>query len=433
MVSKKMLFCFNLVILFLGTVFAQNEQPFLSTHKIFVEDGAWCWFSDPRAVSYIGEYDRTYVGFVTSTGDITISSFDHNTEKITQKVIYPELQRDDHTNPSLLFLPDGRLMAFFTRHNGGFYYTTTLEPEDISQWEEISYLDLGPRLCYTNPAMLEDENNRIYVFLRGGYEWKPVYIYSDDYGENWSDPQKLVSHVGVSSDNRPYTKVQNDGKSKVWFAITDGHPRDEPLNSIYVFYYENGSYYQVDGSVISNMDNLPMDQSLIDKAYDGESTKVRSWIWDLAIDPHGNPRITYTRLNEETVHQYYYAAWNGTSWDHSLVAPGGQDFPREERAKEDRNREPHYSGGIVLDPLHDGVVYYSRPVNDRYEIFRGELIDGEWNEESITQNSPLDNIRPYVARNGNDERLPRLFWMTNRMYEHYSNYDTFIQFQIPKQ
>ncbi len=432
MIMKKLLIICITMFPFLGNVYTQNTQPGHTSNEVFAEDGAWCWFSDPRAVAYDGKHNRTYLGFVTSTGDITISYYDHKTGDIGKKVIYPELQIDDHVNPSLLFLPDGRLMAFFTRHNGGFYYSTTLEPEDISNWEEVSYIDMGPRLCYTNPVLLEGENNRIYVFLRGGYEWKPVYIYSNDYGKNWSDPQKLVSHIGVSSQNRPYTKVKSDGKSKIWFAITDGHPRDEPLNSIYVFYYEEGSYYQVDGRKIATIKDLPINQNVIDKAYDGVETKVRSWIWDLALDEDGKPRIAYTRLKEETQHHYYYASWNGTSWEHTMVASGGQDFPREERLKEERNREPHYSGGIVLDPNHEGVVYYSRPVNDRYEIFRGEFIENKWEETPITQNSSLDNVRPYVSDSKSEERLPRLFWMTNRMYEHYSNYDTFIQMQTQK-
>ena len=115
--------------------------------QVFSEDGAWCWFTDPRAIYNKGIHDRTYVGYVTSKGDITISFYDHQTEEIKEVVIYPGLQQDDHVNPSLLFLPDGRLMTFFTRHNGGFYYTRSKYPEDISQWEEISYIDLGPRLC----------------------------------------------------------------------------------------------------------------------------------------------------------------------------------------------------------------------------------------------------------------------------------------------
>jgi hypothetical protein len=41
-----------------------------------VADGAWCWFQDPRAVHYVGVHDRTYIGYVTSKGDIDIAAQD---------------------------------------------------------------------------------------------------------------------------------------------------------------------------------------------------------------------------------------------------------------------------------------------------------------------------------------------------------------------
>lgn len=37
-------------------------------------DGAWSWFQDPRAVHYVGAHDRTYIGYVTSAGDIDVVS-----------------------------------------------------------------------------------------------------------------------------------------------------------------------------------------------------------------------------------------------------------------------------------------------------------------------------------------------------------------------
>jgi hypothetical protein len=427
-------------VIYISTIFflfiSQSWKPAIPEDsayniKVFSEDGAWCWFSDPRAVYKKGIHERTYAGYVTSKGDITISYYDHQTEEINEIVIYPALQRDDHVNPSLLFLPDGRLMTFFTRHNGGFYYTRTKYPEDITQWEEISYIDMGPRLCYTNPAMLSSENNRIYVYLRGGHNWKPVSVYSDDLGETWSQPETMVAHADAPDSNRPYTKVVNDGVSRVWFAITDGHPNVEPLNSIYVFYYEKGYYHQVDGTIIEHIENAPIDQGAIRKAYDGIQAMVRSWIWDLALDEKGFPRIVYTTLREETRHRYYYASWNGTDWEQSFVAPGGQDFPREERKKEQHNREPLYSGGIVLDPEKAGVVYYSRPVNDRYEIFKSELDDKRWVETPVTRDSEFDNVRPFVVRNSKTNNNPGLIWMANRMYQHYSVYDTFLMMKQP--
>jgi unsaturated chondroitin disaccharide hydrolase len=401
-----------------------------SQNQIFNQDGAWCWFSDPRAVYHKGRHERTYVGSVNTRGDILMGYFDHKTGEIMEHTVFPELQRDDHINPSILILPDGRIQIYFTRHNGGYFFTRTLRPEDISQWEPVTRLDFGSRLCYTNPAMLSDEKNRIYVFLRGGYDWKPNVTWSDDLGKTWTEPKTFTGFPGAIVHNRPYAKVVNDGKGKIWFAITDGHPRDEPLNSIYVFYYEKGEFFQVDGTLMASMNEIPFDQNLIRKAYDGTETKIRSWIWDLAVDDDGFPRIAYTRLKEETRHEYYYAAWDGNKWNHHLVANAGQDFPREDRKKEDHNREPHYSGGIVLDPANKGVVYYSKPVNDRYEIIRGDFGGQVWRETAITSGSEYDNVRPFVSRNINKDHVPVLFWMSNRMYRFYQDYDTFLQMKV---
>ncbi len=412
-----------------------SQQPAIpgNNYETFTDDGAWCWFSDPRAIYHKGEYERTYVGTVSSEGDIKVGYYDHVLGNTKENVVKARFQADDHVNPSLLFLPDGRLMIFYTGHNGGFYYTKTLNSEDITQWEEVKTMDLGKMLCYTNPVLLSEENNRLYLFSRGGYDWKPSYIYSDNFGDTWSKPQTIVGIPSAPITNRPYTKVLSDGKSSIWFAITDGHPRDEVLNSIYVFYYKKGAFYQTDGTQLATIDKLPFDQDLIHKAYDADETKTRSWIWDLALDSKGFPRIAYTRLKEETMHQYYYAAWNGKEWQHTFVSQAGQDFPRNNRLKEEKNPEPHYSGGIILDSETPGVVYYSKPIKDRFEIVRAELNTDEkkWSETAITQNSVLDNVRPFVVRNSPSSVKPRLFWMNNLMYEHYTNYRTMIKMDIP--
>jgi rhamnogalacturonyl hydrolase YesR len=409
----------------------QKKYP-SSCYQDLVEDGAWCWFSDPRAVQYQKEHNRVYAGSVSAKGDITVTSFDKNSGKTEHHIIYPEFQHDDHTVPSLLFLPDGKLMIFFTKHNGTMYYTKTLHPEDISAWEKVKKLDMGSMLCYSNPVMLQKEKNRIYVYFRGGYDWKPSFITSEDLGRTWSKPVVMVGKPGADIHNRPYTKVISDGKKRIWFAITDGHPRDEPENSIYVFYYEHNNYYQVDGTRIGSVKDLPLDQNKIIKAYDGNKTKVRSWIWDIALDRSGNPVIVYTTLKEETVHKYYYAKWNGSKWETYFISDGGQDFPRRDYKKEDRNPEPHYSGGIILDHEHTDVVYLSRPVKDVFEIFKYQKNNGkDWAATQITSGSALDNVRPFVIRDhqGNE---PSLLWMENKMYKHYTKYSSSIKMDLLK-
>jgi len=425
-----------LIVLFSFSASFLNAQEKVypsSCYQNIVDDGAWCWFSDPRAVRYKGEFDRTYLSSVSSKGDITISTFDHRLGKIDHHVVVGDFQADDHVVPSLLFLPDGRLMIFFTKHNGTMFYSTTVSPENIDEWEDVKKLDMGKMLCYSNPVMLKSEGNKIYVFFRGGYNWKPSFIYSNDLGKTWSDPQVLIGKPGESIHNRPYTKVVSDGNKRIWFAITDGHPRNEPLNSIYVFYYEAGNIYQVDGTLLASMDNLPVDQNRIIKAYDAVSTTFRSWIWDIALDEKGYPVIVYTVMNEETDHKYYYGKWNGKEWSSHFITNGGKDFPRKDRKKEERNPEPHYSGGIILDHRNTNIVYLSKPVNDVYEIFRCETTDGgeKWNIKAVTEKSERDNVRPFVVRD-HDNNAPYLLWMENKMYEHYTHFNSSIKMNVLK-
>ena len=156
-------------------------------------DGAWCWFSDPRAI-YVD--DKIFGGFVDKEGSIWAFSYDPATQQETQHKMYDKLQHDDHCNPSIMALPDKRLVIFFSKHGPSpIYYAVTKKPADISQWGEMH--SLSPKMeggygyCYSNPEMLSDENNRIYLFFRGK-DFKPTCVYTDDL-ENWSRPAQMQS------------------------------------------------------------------------------------------------------------------------------------------------------------------------------------------------------------------------------------------------
>jgi len=405
--------------------FAQRAEDF----KTVTDDGAWCWFSDPRSVYYKGNHERTYTGFVTSTGDIMIACKDHQSNKNEQQIIYQGLQVDDHVNPSILILPDGRLKVFFTRHNGMIYHTSSKLPEDISAFEPVDSLDLGKMLCYTNPVMLSEENNRIYLFFRGGYDWKPSFITSDDLGKTWTAPKSFVSKKVNNIYNRPYTKVVSDGNSNIHFAFTDGHPREENHNSIYYLRYEGGKFFDAAGNKVSDLEHLPVEQEIVSKAYDGIAANQRAWIWDIALNEENNPVIVYSTLPEETSHYYNYGMWSGTEWINKRLCKAGGAFPHFEKTKEQRDPEPHYSGGIVLDHSKPNIVYLSRAIKDRYEIEEWSTIDGgtTFTQRAITSNSLKDNVRPFVVRNAPDSIFPRLLWMHVNHYRHYSNFSTAIK------
>ena len=423
MKKYNLLFWLVLLIFPANLTFAQRGADYIT-----LGDGAWCWFSDPRAV-YDDASGLLFFGRTSSEGNIVVATYNYQTGKIDSTILVRHFQRDDHTAPSLLFLPDGRLMVFFTRHNGGFYYTTSLKPGDITAFDPVKNVNVGKMMCYTNPVMLSEENNRIYLFFRGGHNWKPSFVYSDDLGKSWSKAITLVAKPGASNSNRPYTKVVSDGKASIYFAFTDGHPRNEICNSIYYLRYEHGHFYDAAGTTIGDTAHLPIEQNTVPKVYDGVKTRIRAWIWDIALDQQGHPVMVYATFPEDSKHYYNYACWDGKKWNNYILGRAGSWFPRYKKKKEDYEPEPHYSGGIYLDHKNPQAVYLSRPHNDIFEIERWETKDQgrTWNHTMVTQHSEQDNVRPFVVRNYKDGLLPSVLWMNLKHYSHYTDFVSVIK------
>ena len=153
------------------TVSAQGTQnpPYAEDYQIITSDGAWCWFSDPRAI-YVD--NKMFGGFVDKQGSIWAFCYDPATQDRQQTKLYDKLDYDDHANPSIMALPDKRLVLFFSAHGGTknspIYYKISKQPADISAWGELQ--SVSPKMeghlgvCYTNPAMLSAENNRVYLW-----------------------------------------------------------------------------------------------------------------------------------------------------------------------------------------------------------------------------------------------------------------------------
>lgn len=79
------------------------------------DDGAWCWFADPRALRHVNAAtgsDKTYIGYIDVAGSIQAVQYDHVTQERKQVQVRAGFQQDDHNNPTFLALPDGRVMIF---------------------------------------------------------------------------------------------------------------------------------------------------------------------------------------------------------------------------------------------------------------------------------------------------------------------------------
>lgn len=426
--------CYMLLFIsYLSLLSCKTTPPTQSETSVstLAKDGAWCWFSDPRAVYYEGEHKRTYVGWIDSEGNVMVSYLDHDNGQTQSHVLHEQLEVDDHDNPALYFTEDGRLMVFYTKHarEAPIYQMIARNPEDISNWGERRSLELNDTTkyegfsdtyTYVNVWPVGDQ---LFMLWRGA-DFKPNFSISEDGGQSWSTGEILILPERIYRNRRPYLKAYSDG-SRLHLAFTDGHPRRELENSIYYTYYENGNFYKSDGSLISSLEDVPFSPEQAELVHDG-AVDDKAWIWDIAADENNHPVLTFASFPEDSIHYYHYARWNGSDWESERLVKAGSWFPESTPGQE--QREPNYSGGIVVDTENPDNVYLSLEKDGVFEIEhwhrRGP---GDWINRPVTINSSKDNIRPYAVLGAKGDNPLQLFFLTNDHYTHYTDYHSAVK------
>jgi hypothetical protein len=416
------------------------QAPKGESYRAFTDDGAWCWFSDPRALYYEGDRRQTYSGWVDSAGNIVVGSYNHENGAVERHVIHERLERDDHNNPSFLMDAQGKLMVFYSKHatgNSPIFLARAKNKEDISEWEPtqtlrlndtIAYAGFSNTYTYTNIVRLSAEKNRLYLFWRGA-DFKPNFSVSDDNGRHWSEGRILVLPERIYRDRRPYMKIASNDKDVIHFAFTDGHPNAEPTNSIYYMRYHRGSLLNASGEKISSWGDTPVDPARADLVYDASTTGEKAWIWDVAETRDGRPVIVYARFPSDTTHVYWYSIFDAGRWNNYQLTNSGGWFPHTREGT--REREPNYSGGIVLDHEDPSNVYLSVKRQAVFEIERWSTPDRgkTWKTTRLTAGSRYDNVRPFVVRNYPGDAL-KVLWMNIQEYKHYTDFRAAIRMSV---
>lgn len=195
--------------------------------------------------------------------------------------------------------------------------------------------------------------------------------------------------------------------------------------------YRKGTLSKADGEKIVDWSAVPVDPAKADVVYDAGKNGAKAWIWDIAEDKSGNPTIVYATFPTDTTHVYHYAVFDNGRWSNYRLTDAGSWFPHtREGAKE---REPNYSGGIVLDHNDPSVVYLSKERNGVFEIEKWSTDDKgkNWKMTDVTSNSQYDNVRPFVIRNHPDDS-PAVLWMNIQKYRHYTDYRSGIKMSVRK-
>lgn len=400
-----------------------------------VPNGAWTWFNDERVI-----VDRQilYIGSIDSLGRVGIDLYSlanpFGNLPDGEYILSSWRSRDDHNNPALLKLTDGKILAAYTKHGVEPRLYWRMADIDASgqklEWGPEVEKTVGARTTYNNLFQLSDEDGRIYNFIRA-IGFNPNFLYSDDAARTWQGPFVLIK----SGDDRtrPYVKYAGNGKDRIDFLYTDGHPRDVRDNSVYHLYYKNGGFYRSDGTLIKTIEEVkenPLIPSDGTKIYDGATETGRGWVWDMEYDEQSNPVAAYITSADHAEGKdlrYRYACWDAAQkkWMEWQIAFAGTHLYVPEN---------HYAGGITIDPQDTDTVYISADVSPdtgktnpsgHYQIFQGKISrdtqDCRWMQ--LTFDTDADNFRPVIPRKHGCKIC--LIWLRGQ-YKTYTNYKTSI-------
>jgi putative BNR repeat neuraminidase len=406
----------NLVICLAVSALLGGAQA-AGASTISVAGGGWCWFGDPRAIA-IG--DDVYVGWITSEGNVEVGRIALRTGAMSQAQLHSTLPSDDHSNPSLTTMPDGRLLVFYSPHSGRLqrnthlWYRVSVQPGGVNAWSgEHSVPVNSPGslgFTYPNPVWV---GPRLYLFWRGG-NWEPTFSVTTDL-KKWSRARTLLRGP---RGQRPYVKYDVWGNS-IRFAYTGAHPGSR-ATSLYFGQLKDWAVRRANGTRIASSSRVPFDYRRGERIYSWKSDG-RAWVWDIAHDWAGHPVIVYATYKNSALHSYRYARWTGSHWlDRKLIDAGPHI-----------DQDPSYSAGLTIDHWNANVLYLSVMVNGHYEIERWQTSDlgKTWVRTPITTDSTRDNLRPVVPRGIPGSRALLWTWGNYRAYKDYS--DLVIMLRAP--
>ncbi len=434
---------------------AEHPADFVVGELITLNDnGAWSWFMDERAIVADG---KLIVGSVRAVkdfragrddpnwGNVEVSVLDLARHKAEHVVLAEHFEQDDHDNPALLELADGRILAVYTRHAvERIVFYRISEPHNALAWGPVHEVVTpgedsppytGSNVTYSNLFQLK--SGRIYNFYRG-FDYDPNYMFSDDSGKSWRLGGRLVEG---RDGYGPYTKYVSDGDQTIHFVATEDHPRAFD-NSLYHSFIRGGQVYGSDGTPIGPLSEKTESTITawdLTNVFPGDPDNA-AWMVDLELDSQKRPCVIFSvqrdgrglgRGEGGFDHRFYYARWDGTAWQtHEIAYAGARLYSGED----------DYTGLAAIDPQNTNIIYISTDADPKtgqplvssgdgkrhHELFRGEATDdgATWIWTPITANSTMDNLRPIVPKW--DDPRTALVWMRGNYRNNHGEWTTAV-------
>lgn len=393
--------CIGILVVVVGVGIALWPARIYYPKDWIAQGAALEWFQKPAAVRIQGQNDQTYVSWLARDGKVMIRARDMKTEIWGAPVQVANLEErygnnghDDHNTPSLLALPDNRLLLFSPVHdfsNALSVYTTT-RPEDISSWSAPRQVIKGvfAEWNYPQPKLLA--NGDIVLFLRQG-NWKnatEVMTVSHDQGETWSSPRVLID-PGAGTGTYAFATSHGNSLYLTWNTrLKSGRPSGlfyaQSTDAGATWTTSTGKELSVPMSEKNSEQILPSDQSV--------------YGWDIVLDNQLLPRIAMMRKTSPP--EYAVAIRQNNVWKVETLTTTRELYSG-------RSNSDYYSAGIVFDPQHpDEVVLGAEKEQFTLERWR-RTVDGDWeNVRTIDPPHHGHQFRPQFISN---DPLSGLIWL----------------------
>jgi len=374
----------------------------------FLQNGAWCWFQDERAVIDTVK-EKLIIGTANNAASVDVTIYDLKAGKVDSKKTFAKLSyTDDHNSPGICIAPDGNYIAIWAHHYDEYnsHYSifngTSWSNQTAFNWSTIPG-GTNYTIAYSNVYYLSKEK-RMFNFARANNR-APNFLYSDDNGKTWKFGGQLTTNSS-SSYNKGYYKYWSNGVDRIDMCFTEEHPRDQ-TTSIYHGYILDSTTYNTEGKVadenIYELQKIPTFANFTKVFAHGTTVNGvqmgRCWQSDIMRYDDGTIAILFQARanNSETDHRNFYARYNGTEWKTTYLGKAGGPM---------YSSEQDYTGLMALCPNDQGRIYISSPFNPgddastakKREIWRGTTTDNgaTWKFEAVTSNSAQDNFRPIV-------------------------------------
>jgi hypothetical protein len=373
------------------------------------DNGVWTWYNDERVRYYNGHY---YAGYVTSGGDIGITKYNPSTGVKSSYTLATAFETDDHDNPSIYILPNGKIVVAYCAHGGSIVNTrVSTNAEDVSAWGSVNYTNITT----SSYAHIFKCGAYYWVFFRASANSQNYVVRTTDF-VTYGTPAQITNN---GSGNRPYVKYCQNGDNRIDVFFSEAHPGEIAggHNRLYHIYLTESAGALVGHKSDGTSTTLPAALSDATLVFDSVGESTNAWTWQIRPDIDGYPRVLFARFESTTDHRAMFSRWNGSAWTTpTQIATMGTYL---------YSAEPYYSGGMTFDGNSPNHVYLSKQVGSYWEIQEyGTTDDGaNWSKtRDVTASSSVKNCRPYspVGHAGK-----AVFWWAGT-YSSYTSFNTDI-------